>query len=88
MLQGLAVPDGENWWKVYEECKRKMEDIHPLAAWKTPASSKQGFVCAEACAAACKNRASCCQNSSNISAKHDQGAADVSETHLQQRREI
>lgn len=35
------MPDGEksqNWCKVYEECERKMEDIHPLAAWKTPAS--------------------------------------------------
>lgn len=65
-----------------------MEDIHPLVAvwirvpvWRTPASYKQGFVCAEVCAAACKNRASC-QNSSEISAKLDEGAADVLETHL------
>lgn len=36
------------------------------SAWKTPASSERGFVCAEVCAAACKNRASCCQNSSNF----------------------
>lgn len=48
----------------------------------SPASYKQGFICAEVRASACKNRASCCQNSAEISAKLDEGAADVSETHL------
>lgn len=79
--------ESQNWRKVDEECERTM-DIRPLKAfwirvvvWKTPASYKQGFICAEVLASESKNRASH-QNSIEISAKLDEGAADVSKTHL------